>query len=232
MNRVAITIVDVMAFLIPGVVLLFGLVLIPVPDDWMAPLRDVLWARVPLLTNSWVAGGCWVMAAYLLGFLLRLASIDLISSITLRRWKDRVRRGSNTLSAAIEETINDPKLVDALKTIADAAPDHAVGKWAPYFQFAKRLVRTRPELWVEAERLEAEVRLMAGLFIPFVILAIAGGLRMPLHFRSAILLVGAGAIGALIVYRRFPERRVKETVYVQLLALVALRKPTLSGKLD
>lgn len=232
MNRVAITIVDVMAFLIPGVVLLFGFVLVPFPDDWLAPLRDVICARVPLLTNSWVAGGCWVVAAYLLGFLLRLVSMDLLSSITWRRWSNRVHQRSNTLSAALEEAIGNPVVVDALRSIADASADHAVGKWAPYFQFAKRSLRLRHELWVEAERLEAEIRLMAGLFIPCVILAIAGGLRMPLHFRSATLLIAAGALGALTVYLRFPERRVKETVYVQLLALVALRRPTVNGNPD
>ena len=232
MNRVSITIVDFMAFLVPGVVFLFGLVLVPFPDDWIAPLSDALSARVPLLSNPWVAGGCWVLSAYLLGFLLRLTSIDLISFITSHRWISRVQHDSQKLSAVIEETINDQKLVEALQAIADVAANRGVSKWAPYFQFVKRVVRTRPELWVEVERLEAEIRLVAGLFIPFVVLMIVGGLRMLIHFRSALLLVAIGAIGAAIVYRRFPDRRIKEALYDQLLALIALRKATFDSKPD
>jgi ABC-type multidrug transport system fused ATPase/permease subunit len=232
MNRVAVTIVDFMAFLVPGVVFLFALVLVPIPDAWTAPLSDALSARVPLLSNPGVAGGCWVLSAYLLGFLLRLTSIDLISHITSHRWVNRVQEHSQKLSSAMEEAIDNQKIVEALKAIADLAADRGVSKWAPYFQFAKRVVRTRPELWVEAERLEAEIRLMAGLFVPFVVLAIAGGLRLLLHFRSALVLVAVGVIGAATVYRTFPDRRIKEALYDQLLAFVALRKTTSESKAD
>jgi hypothetical protein len=232
MNRVSVTIVDFMAFLIPGVVFLFGLVLVPIPDDWISPLNVALSARVPLLSNPWVAGGCWILSAYLLGFLLRLTSIDLISLMTSHRWINRVQQHSQNLSAAIEEAICNQKLVEALKAIADMAAEHGVSKCAPYFQFAKRVVRTRPELWVEAERLEAEIRLVAGLFVPFVVLAIAGGLRMLLDVRGALVLVAVGVIGAAIVYRRFPDRRIKEALYDQLLALIALRKSTSENKVD
>lgn len=230
MNRVSVTIVDFLAFLVPGIVLLFGLALLPIPDAWMTPLSDTLSTRVPPVNNPWVGGGCWLLSAYLLGFLLRLTSIDLISLMTSRRWLNRVEQHSEKLSAAIEESIDNHKLVEALKSIADLAAEHGVSKCAPYFQFAKRVVRTRPELWVEAERLEAEIRLMAGLLVPFVILAIAGVLRMLLDIRGALLLVAAGVIGAVTVYRTFPERRIKEALYDQLLALIALRKTPSENK--
>jgi hypothetical protein len=230
MNRVAVTIVDFMAFLVPGVVFLFALVFVPIPDAWMTPLSDALSARVPPLGNPWVAGGCWLLSAYLLGFLLRLTSIDLISFMTSHRWVNRVQQHSQRLSFAMEEAINDQKIVEALKAVAELGADRGVSKWAPYFQFAKRLVRTRPELWVEAESLEAEIRLMAGLFVPFVVLAVAGGLRMLLHFRSALVLVAVGVLGAATVYRTFPERRIKEVLYDQLLAFIAIGKTTSETK--
>jgi hypothetical protein len=225
MNRVSVTIVDFMAVLVPGIVTLFGLVLLPIPDSLLKPLNSSLLIRIPLLDNPWAAGGSWLMSAYVLGFLLRLTSIDLMNLMTSYRWISRVQGHSEKLSGAIEEAIGDAKLAGALKAIAGtAADDRGVSKCAPYFQFAKRVLRTRPELWVEAERLEAEVRLAAGLFVPFFVLATVGAVRMVLRDFGAVILVIIGAIGATIVYRTFPERRSKEVLYVQLLALIALRQ--------
>jgi hypothetical protein len=223
MNRVSVTIVDFMAFLVPGVVLLFALVLIPLRDPWLAPLNESLLKRIPLLSNPWAAGGCWILSAYVLGFLLRLISIELMNLLTAHRWVDRVKGQSTHLSGAIEDAIDNQKLVAALKNIPGLGDGRGVSKCAPYFHFAKRIIRTRPELWVEAERLEAEVRLAAGLFVPFLVLAVDGVLRIPNGVAAALVLLFTGVAGAAIVFFAFPDRRVKEVLYDQLLALIALR---------
>src|SRR5947209_1184530 len=112
MNRVAVTIVDFMAFLIPGVVVLFGLVLLPLPQAWLVPLNDSLIRRIPLLSYPWVAGGCWLVSAYVLGFLLRLVSIELMNVLTSHKWVSRVEREANELSSVIKTAIKDDKLAE------------------------------------------------------------------------------------------------------------------------
>lgn len=223
MNRVSVTIVDFMAFLVPGVVLLFGLVLVPIPDAWIAPLNDSVLQRMPLLNNPWAAGGCWILSAYVLGFLLRLISIELMNLLTSHRWVSRVRSQASELSEALEAAIGDPKLTTAIKAVSGLGDGRGVSSCAPYFHFVKRIIRTRPELWVEAERLEAEVRLVAGLFLPFVVIAVDGVLRIPQGIAPAAVLLITGGAGATVVFRTFPDRRVKEVLYDQLLALIALR---------
>ncbi len=223
MNRVAVTIVDFMAFLVPGVVLLFALVLFPWPVGWLNPLNDRL-LLIPLLNNDWAAGTCWILAAYILGFMLRLTSIELMNILTAHRWVARVRKESELLAPALESAINDDEVVSALKELARLGSPRGVGSCSPYFHFAKRVIRTRPELWVEAERLEAEIRLGAGLFVPFLLLAFGGLLRICEGFPSFVL-IGIGTCGATIIIRTFPTRRVKEVLHDHFLALIALRHP-------
>ncbi|MEO8382953.1 MAG: hypothetical protein ABI779_25070 [Acidobacteriota bacterium] len=223
------TIVDFMAFLVPGVVLLFGLTLAPVPDDWLAPLSQTFSARIPLLNNPWAAGGCWILSAYVLGFLLRLVSLELMNVLTSHKWVGRVSHQASELSKILELAINDEHLATALKAVSKLSDGRGVSECAPYFHFAKRVIRTRPELWVEAERLEAEVRLAAGLFIPFIVLVIDGVVRISHGVASALVLLLVGLAGATIVFHTFPERRIKEVLYDQLLAIIALRQ-SVAGK--
>jgi len=226
MNRVSVAIVDFMAFLVPGVVLLLGLAVLPIPDSWkVVPLGEALIRRIPLLSNQWVAGGCWVLSAYVVGFLLRLTSIELMNILTSHRWVNRVELHSQELARAMDAAIKDEMFVTALGAIAKMANDRGVSRCATYFQFSKRFVRTRPELWIEAERLEAEVRLAAGLFVPFIVLAFAGAVRGIHDAPVALALTGFGLVGAVVVLRTFPDRRIKEVLYDQLLAIIALRGP-------
>jgi hypothetical protein len=205
-------------------------VLIPWPEAWLTPLSDDLMRRIPLLDNPWAAGGCWLLAAYLSGFLLRLTSIELLNALTWTRWAERLTKEAARLAPPIKAAIKDDAVITAL-TSAEQSGKPGVTTCAPYFHFVKRIVRTRPELWVEAERLEAEVRLAAGLLIPFVILAVAGILRFR-HPAAAIVLFAIGTSGAAIVLWTFPERRVKEVVYDHLLALVAMRQSRLNDATD
>jgi hypothetical protein len=228
MQRMSVTIVDFMAVLVPGVTLLFAVLLAPWPDAWLMPLNESL-RRVPLLSNEWAAAACWALAAYVLGFLLRLISIELMNRLTARRWVGSVKLQMTELGPSMVAAINDDTLVVALQKIAAARDRHGVGSCAPYFHYAKRIIRTQPELWVEAERLEAEVRLAAGLFVPFCAFIADGVARYLVLGVSPLLLIALGTIGAATIFVSFPERRIKEVFYDYLLALVVLRPPQKRG---
>jgi hypothetical protein len=229
MQRLSVTIVDFMAVLIPGVAFLFGVVIAPWQPAWVSSMASL--ARIPLLNNDWAAAACWAMTAYILGFMLRLISIELMNRLTARRWTSRLRAQIGELEPSLARAINDEMLVKALQKISSERDRRGVGACAPYFHFAKRIVRTEPELWVEAERLEAEVRLAAGLFVPFSLFAFDGGLRYIMGSDPTDLsLVALGLTGAATIYFAFPERRVKEVLYDYLLALVALRRQSMSDK--
>ena len=224
MQRVSVTIVDFMAVLVPGVMFLFAILLAPWPDVWLTPLNESL-RRIPLLNNDWAAAVCWAIAAYVLGFLLRLTSIEIMNRLTARRWVSRVSSQIRQLEPSMKAAINDDTLVAALQEISAGRDRHGVGSCAPYFHYAKRIIRTEPELWVEAERLEAEVRLAAGLFVPFCALGIDGFARYLMSGGvSPLLLIALGSVGAVTIYMSFPERRIKEVLYDHLLALIALRQ--------
>ncbi len=178
--------------------------------------------RVPFTSTSWAVVGALIAAAYVFGFMLRLVSIRILNLLTLRSWKDRVRHEAAALAPALEAALNDPILTNALQQLP-CENERDPGYFAPYFHFAKRLIRRNPELWTEAERLEAEVRFVAGLFIPFLVVLTDG---IALTFASvpeAWTLIILGFIGAVVVLLAFPERRSREVLYDQLLALVSLR---------
>jgi hypothetical protein len=154
MQRVSVTIIDFMAVLVPGVTLLFGIVLAPWPQMWISSLSKSI-MQIPLLTNDWAAAACWALAAYILGFVLRLISIELMNRLTAKLWVNRVKTQVGALEQSLATAINDDERVAALQKISSSRDRHGVGSCAPYFHFAKRIIRTEPELWVEAERLEA-----------------------------------------------------------------------------
>jgi hypothetical protein len=226
MNRLTVTVVDILGVLVPGAVLLLGCTLAMLPATPSPELAQLL-RRVPGVWNPWVLAGVLLAGAYVTGFLLRLVSIRILNILTLRVWKDRVRREAAALAPALEQAVNDPTLTKALQEL-HKPEDHGGGRgrdpgqFAPYFHFAKRLIRRHPELWTEAERLEAEVRLVAGLFIPFLVL-LADGVILTRVVPEAWTLIPVGLLGASVVLIAFPERRAREVLYDQLLAIVSLR---------
>jgi len=224
MNRLALTVVDVLGLLIPGIVLLFGFCLAPVPLEWLQPLNAALLERLPILSNEWVAGGCFLGSAYTLGFLLRVTSLGALNHLTWRRWSVVFVHQTKAFNGVFEVALANAQLTQALNEFSSHYEKHHPGKYAPYFPLAKRLIRRNSELWAEAERLEAEVRFTAGLFFPFIVLSLDGiarGLSTP----GAWVLLALGASGAVIVLRTFPPRRSSEVLYVQLLALTLLLYP-------
>src|SRR5262249_32283076 len=156
-------------------------------------------------------------------------SISVINRFTWKQWSVQLARQAKALDAVLEEAIANPRLVESLKELAANAGERDPGRYVPYFHFAKRLLRRTPQLWEEAERLEADVRFAAGLFMPFILLAIdgiLGGLFHGLLTPAAWILLFAGTIGAILVLRALPSRRTREILYDQFLALCVLKYPT------
>lgn len=221
MNRLTVTIVDILGVLIPGLVLLFGCILAPIPFAWVRPLNDTLLQRLPVLENTWVAGGCWLAIAYTLGFVIRLGSIGIMARLTRRRWESHLERQSAVLEKVLEASLANPGLAASLHALVPMYGKDNVGRHAPFFHFAKRLIRTDPDLWVEAERFEAEVRFAAGLFIPLLLLGI-DGVVLAFTTPGGWILIIAGFGGAAILFSTFAARRTKEVLYDHFLALVIL----------
>lgn len=221
MNRLSVTVVDILGVLVPGAVLLAGCFFLP-PSLAPVPALTILIGKpIPIFANPWVAGGIWLVTAYVLGFLLRLVSIPLMNRVTNRAWSGRLKKEIGALNGIFEAAIANKNLSTSLKDLAELHGSNDPGHYAPYFHFAKRLVRQYPDMWVEAERLEAEVRFVAGLFIPFLLLLADGLLLRPTAW--VLVLIGAG--GAVVLASCFPSRRIKEVVYNHYLALAVLLCP-------
>ena len=224
MNRMTVTIVDVLGVLIPGAALVVALLLLPFPNVNSAELAQRLAGRIPPLSNAWVAGCGWLTVAYVLGFLIRLVSIRLMNYLTWQRWAAPLRADAATLEKPFEDALANPVLCQSLKDLARDCGVRDPGHYAPFFHFAKRLVRGSASFWAEGERLEAEVRFGAGLLPPFVVLWIDGIFR-GFHTPASWILAVAGLAGAVLTVTTFPARRTKEVLYDQLLALALLNYP-------
>jgi len=221
MNRLSVTIIDILGVLVPGAALLLGLLLFPFPQLDRSSINSALSDRIELFGNPWVAGACWLSVAYVLGFLIRLVSIRIMNYFTWWKWGPTLSDDSKALEASFDEALHNPTLAAGLRQLAKRCDKRDPGQYAPFFHFAKRIVRGSPDFWNEAERLEAEVRFAAGLFIPFVVFA-ADGVARKLATPAAWLLLIAGVIGAVTILLTFPSRRAKEVLYNQLLALAVL----------
>jgi hypothetical protein len=225
MNRLAVTIVDILGVLVPGVVLLAGCALAPVPIAPISATGNMIPGLQSLVANSWVVGGGCLVAAYILGFLLRLVSIRLMNMLTHRFWSGRLEKEAKALEEVFDSALANPALSRSLKELSGGYPPRDPGRYAPYFHFARRLVRTNPQMWAEAERLEAEVRLAAGLFIPFLVVSLVVIWRWFASKPAPWTFAAASAAGAATVLAAFPSRRCREVLYDQMLALTILLYP-------
>jgi len=231
MNRLSVTIVDILGVLVPGAMLLVGcLLILPAPAPNSASTGTFA-ESIQLLSNPWVAGSVWLVAAYVLGFLLRLVSIPLMNILTKDSWAPKLKKEAEILDQVFEEAITNQKLSKSLKELSEFYGVRDPGHYAPYFHFAKRLVRKYPDMWTEAERLEAEIRFAAGMFLPFLLLLVDGMLLRAKRPEAWALTV-IGALGAGIVSLAFPSRRVKEVLYNHFLALAILLDPIHRSKSD
>jgi hypothetical protein len=231
MNRLSVTVVDLLGMLVPGVVLLVAFFLLP---TGLAPLPEIVGLRVSdleILDDSWVVGVLCLATAYVLGFLLRQLAIPVMQAITKERWTHHLRREAEILGPSLEAALGDESLVKSLRELAEINKRDP-GHHAPFFHLVKRLIRQHPELWVEVERLEAEIRLLAGLFLPFLLLLLDGLLCFIAGQAGWWTLMALGAGGAGVILYVFPGRRVKEVRHAYFLALVALKFPATKNGAD
>jgi hypothetical protein len=231
MHRLSVNIIDILGVLVPGSLLLAGVLLIPIPRATSIPPTDTLGEWMPVVSTPWAAVGTWLIVAYLFGFLLRLFSVNLMQRLTWRRWVPRVHRDAEALSEVLTSAIANASLTRSLIAVAVTRGPRDPGRHAPYYHFLKRLVRTRQELWTEAERLEAEARFAAGLFLPSLVYVVDGILWRQVSAASWVFIL-AGSLTAMLVLLTFPSRRAKEMLYVQYLGLAILlyrEQPVVKG---
>src|SRR5262245_43205857 len=221
MKSIFVSIVDVLGIFIPGFLLLLGIVLIPISSGHSQSYKMV-WQLTPELVRANTTGLAVTIAiaSYAVGFIIRLASIGLLNNLTKRWWAAKLTKQAETLSRILEECLNYPELCAALK---DVYGSHSVGHVsgiAAYVNFAKRIVRNgNPVLLADAERLEAEMRFSAGLFIPFCVLAFNGLLSVRSGHFGWMLLVISLCSCSIILYT-FPRRRIREVLHVYTMAIV------------
>jgi hypothetical protein len=218
-----VTIVDLLGVFIPGFVMLVAMLLVPSALGIHLRLVEVL--PDPIGSNVWILGGTYAIAAYILGFLVRLVSIHIMNVLTLSRWADRIKTEAAALEPALTAAFANKQLTESLKTLAERLDKYDPGRYAPYFHYAKRVVRREPAMWAETERLEAEVRFAAGLFLPLVLLVLDGILLSLWRQTAGWWLFSAAGTGVIIVLRAFPSRRSHEVLYNQFLALAVLPNP-------
>jgi hypothetical protein len=224
MKGLLVTIVDVFGIFIPGALLAIALLAFP-PVTAELIRGDGLWLTGLRRVDPLVAGTGGFIVACALGFVNRLWAVKLCQGMTSRRWSDKLRSRTADLNPAIERYLRDCKLAADLGKLAGTLEENEPGRCAPYFHYAKRLIRANSSaLWSETERLEAEIRFTAGLLVPLAALAFDG--LYAAVFQPAFLPAGVSllaGVGAVAVVRAFPSRRVREVQYVYLMAIIVLK---------
>jgi hypothetical protein len=214
-----INIIDVLGIFVPGFLLLIGILLFP-------PLANDLLKEWPTFTilleairnNIWIVASLSVIASYVLGFLIRLCSIRILHTLTKRSWAEKLRLRTTVIEPTIKSALNDEELCKAIEANAKA---ERISSLAPYFHFAKRIVRSGPPvLWAESERMEADIRFAAGIFVPLLVFIVDG---LWLWSLSGSVLAAISGVGAFVIIVTFPSRRIREVVYNYYLALIVLR---------
>jgi len=222
MKGLFVTLVDVLGIFVPG--LLFCGSLVAMPPVWRVVQPQISSIGSLASSDRLLGVAIVIVVSYVLGFLNRLWSIRLLQAMFKQYWTSRLEQLASTLNPAFEGLVSDKLLCNSLRLLAKRMGSGDPSYYAPYFHYAKRLIRMTPGLWAEAERLEADVRFTAGLFLPLLIMSI-DGVWMALAYHSwtggvVAFVSGAGAAAAAVGY---PARRNHEVVYNYLLALVALR---------
>jgi hypothetical protein len=224
MKSLVVSIVDVLGIFIPGSLLFVGIMLLPIALGYTDAYKAA-WQATPEATRTNVAGlgVIVVIISYATGFVIRLCAINLLQRITKPWWVRTLSKKSEALNPVFEACLDYPELCTALKDVyVTASMGHITG-YAPYFSFAKRIIRNgNTPLWSDAERLEAETRFSAGLFIPFCVLAI-NGLLLIRHQPFGWILTVTSLFGCLVILLTFPRRRIREVLHIYTMAIVTLR---------
>ena len=230
MKGLFVTLVDVLGIFIPG--LLFCGSLVAMPPIWRVVQPQITSFGCLASSDRLVGVAIVIVVSYVLGFLNRLWSIRLLQAMLKQYWTSRLKELASTLDPVFEGLVSDKLLCNSLRLLGKSLGSDDPSCYAPYFHFAKRLIRMTPGLWAEAERLEANVRFTAGLFLPLLIMAIDGAwMALACHSWTGGVVAFVSGAGAAAAAVGFPARRNHEVVYNYLLALVALRssKPDYPG---
>lgn len=220
-KSLAITIVDVIGVFFPGLLFVTAVAILlgtGSPAAGFVPL-DIA-ARLP----QWLQISGLIVVVYVLGFLMRLGSLRALQRLTSPFWEPPLTRAAGRLEQTMRACIGDSGLSEALVEMGRRREYRSdVAASAPFFHFAKRIVRLRaPRLWPEAQRLEAEIRFAAGLLVPLLLFAIdAAVVPGPLLFRLLVLGVSLGGIAVIVT--TFPSKRIREVINIHFLAIIALR---------
>jgi len=228
MKGLIVSIVDILGILIPGFLLLLGiLVFPPVANDLCSHWQNWSAMIAVIKDNLATIGILCAIVSYVLGFLIRLWSISILQIVTCRCWCKKLKKRATELETALTEALKNDTLTRGLKAEAGLHARCEVANVAPYFQFAKRIIQNgNPNLWAASERLDAELRFVAGIFFPLLLLA-ADGVKIA-SFAGYTLAV-VSAIGALITLQQFPAGRIREVIYTYQMALIVLHYPTQSS---
>lgn len=224
MKSLFVSIIDVMGIFIPGFLLLLGILLFPVAIGHASSYKS-LWDATPeaIRINTTGIGIIVVIISYATGFLIRLGAIGVLHRLTKRWWAEKLTKQSEVLGPILEECLTYPELCTALKEVYGTASTGHVAGYSPYFNFAKRIVRNSSSpLWADAERLEAEIRFSAGLFVPMCVLAIDGALLIrssPFGWMLTLFSV----LSCYVILYTFPLRRIREVLHVYTMAIITLR---------
>jgi hypothetical protein len=231
MKGLIVSIVDVLGIFVPGFLLLIGILLFPsvareLSKEW--PTSALLLAGVR--DNFATLGILAAISSYVLGFIIRLSSISILQILTFPFWaeklKKRVEKLEETLGAALKNDLGNDDVCKSLKAEACLRSRFEVARNAPYFAFAKRLIQNgNPSLWTGTERIEAELRFMAGIFLPLILLFLDG---VRIASNSGYALATVSGVGVLIILLSFPTRRIREVVYNYHMALIVLHYPSRS----
>ncbi|HEU0300181.1 MAG TPA: hypothetical protein VFR37_12020 [Longimicrobium sp.] len=224
MKGLLVTIVDVFGILVPGSLILCALLAFPpVAEELLDGSAE--WASGLKLVDPVITYTIGAILACAIGFINRLWAVRLCQFLTSRVWVHKLEARARNLNSSIARYLKDDDLEGDLCKVAESLEPLEVGRHATYFHYAKRLVRgSSPALWAEAERLEAEIRFTAGLLLPFTLLTIDG---IYAAISTASLLAGGFALvafaGAAAALSAFPSRRLREVLYVYLMAIIVLK---------
>lgn len=227
MKGLIVSIVDVLGIFVPGFLLLIGILLFPsVANDLVKEWPTWKLLLEGVRDNFATLGILAAITSYVLGFIIRLSSISILQFLTFPFWAEKLKKRARKLEEALGVALKNDNVCQSIEAEARLRSKFEVAYNAPYFAFAKRLIQNgNPALWTGTERMEAELRFMAGIFIPLILLFIDG---VRIASSSGYTLAMVSGLGVLIILQSFPTRRIREVVYNYQMALIVLHYPSAS----
>jgi hypothetical protein len=225
MKGLIVSIVDVLGIFVPGFLLLIGILFFPpVANDLVKQWPSWTLLLGGIRDNFATLGILVAISSYVLGFIIRLCSISILQIITFPFWAEKLKKRAKELEKALEVALKNDTVCQSLEAEARLRSKFEVAHNAPYFAFAKRLIQNgNPSLWTGTERMEAELRFMAGIFIPLILLFFDG---IRIASSSGYVLAVVSGIGILIILQFFPTRRIREVIYNYQMALIVIHYPS------